>query len=176
MGNQAGDKPFLPLRVAVMTVSDTRDASNDTSGDYLVEALEEAGHQLKDRCIVKDDIYQIRAVLSQWIADAEVQTVLITGGTGFSGRDSTPEAISPLFDKLIDGFGELFRYFSLEDIGTSTIQSRSLAGFANKTTVFAMPGSTGACRLAWEKILQPQLDNRTRPCNFYGVLDTLGSV
>ncbi len=167
------DQGFQPMQIAVMTVSDTRDTSNDTSGDFLANALEEAGHALFERCIVPDDIYQVRAWLSAWIADASVQAVLITGGTGFSGRDSTPEAIAPLFDKAIDGFGELFRHFSLEDIGTSTIQSRALAGFANRTAIFAMPGSTGACRLAWEKILCAQLDNRTRPCNFYGVLKTL---
>lgn len=161
---------FQPMQIAVMTVSDTRTPKDDTSGDYLCEALAGAGHTLSQRCIVKDDIYQIRAVLSGWIASAEVQAVLITGGTGFSGRDSTPEAIAPLFDKSIDGFGELFRYYSLEDIGTSTIQSRALAGFANHTVIFAMPGSTGACRLAFEKILVQQLDSRHRPCNFYGVL------
>lgn len=166
---------FKPMQIAVMTVSDSRNESNDTSGDYLAGALAAAGHRLQGRCIVKDDIYQIRAVLSGWIAESGVQCVLITGGTGFSGRDSTPEAIAPLFDKSIDGFGELFRHFSLEDIGTSTIQSRALAGFANRTAIFAMPGSTGACQLAWEKILVAQLDSRTRPCNFFAVLDTLAS-
>ena len=175
MSKTGAAEGFQPLELAVMTVSDTRSAADDTSGDFLVGAATEAGHRLHSRCIVKDDIYQIRAQLSQWIAASEVQAVLITGGTGFSGRDSTPEAISPLFDKRIDGFGELFRYFSLEDIGTSTIQSRALAGFANRTVIFAMPGSTGACRLAWEKILREQLDSRTRPCNFYGVLDTLNN-
>lgn len=176
MSKKQVEQVFKPMRIAVMTVSDTRNESNDTSGDFLVDTLIAEGHEMHGRCIVKDDIYQIRAVLSGWIADPQVQSVLITGGTGFSGRDSTPEAISPLFDKSIDGFGELFRYFSLEDIGTSTIQSRALAGFANRTAIFAMPGSTGACRLAWEKILQPQLDNRTRPCNFFGVLDTLSAT
>ena len=164
---------FEPMQITVMTVSDSRDETNDSSGDFLAESLAAAGHSLHARCIVKDDIYQIRARLSDWIASSEVQVVLITGGTGFSGRDSTPEAIAPLFDKTIDGFGELFRHFSLDDIGTSTIQSRALAGFANKTVIFGMPGSTGACRLAWGKILCEQLDNRTRPCNFFGVLSTL---
>ena len=161
---------FEPLSIAVLTVSDTRTAADDTSGDFLVNALEDAGHRLGERAIVQDDIYQIRARLSDWIADAGVDCVLITGGTGFSGRDSTPEAIAPLFDKTIEGFGELFRHFSLNDIGTSTVQSRALGGFANNTVIFAMPGSTGACRLAWEKILLEQLDSRHRPCNFVGVL------
>ena len=163
---------FEPVHVAVMTVSDTRTAADDTSGDFLVDALQDAGHNLADRSLIPDDMYQIRAVLSAWIADAQVDAVLITGGTGFSGRDSTPEAIAPLFDKQIEGFGELFRYFSLEDIGTSTVQSRALGGFANNTVIFAMPGSTGACRLAWEKIVKEQLDSQHRPCNFVGVLAT----
>ena len=161
---------FVPLSVAVLTVSDTRTAENDTSGDFLCDALKGAGHQLATRQIVIDDIYLIRAVLSDWIANPEIQAVLITGGTGFSGRDSTPEAISPLFDKPILGFGELFRHFSLDDIGTSTVQSRALGGLANNTVIFGMPGSTGACKLAWDKILVEQLDSRHRPCNFVGVL------
>ncbi len=166
---------FNPLAVTVLTVSDTRTEANDTSGDYLAESLREAGHTLADRGIVKDDIYQIRARTSQWIASDQVDAILITGGTGFSGRDSTPEALAPLFDKAIDGFGELFRQLSYQDIGTSTIQSRALAGFANNTVIFAMPGSTGACTLAWQSILSEQLDSRHRPCNFYGVLDKRGS-
>ncbi|MBQ78288.1 MAG: molybdenum cofactor biosynthesis protein B [Cellvibrionales bacterium] len=161
---------FQPLTVTVLTVSDTRTDKNDTSGDYLVDSIAAAGHHLFQRHIVKDDIYAIRATISAWIADAAVDAVLITGGTGFSGRDSTPEAIGPLFDKEIDGFGELFRQLSYADIGTSTIQSRALAGFANQTVIFAMPGSTGACQLAWEAILSEQLDSRHRPCNFHGVL------
>jgi molybdenum cofactor biosynthesis protein B len=163
---------FSPLGLAVLTVSDTRTAENDTSGNYLVTALGDAGHKLEDRSLVKDDIYAIRAIVSQWIANPSVDAILITGGTGFSGRDSTPEAVSPLFDKSIDGFGELFRQLSYDDIGTSTIQSRALAGFANNTVLFAMPGSTGACKLAWTGILSEQLDSRHRPCNFYGVLQT----
>lgn len=162
---------FKPLAVAVLTVSDTRTDQNDTSGDFLSESLIAAGHTLADRQLVIDDIYQIRAIVSQWIASADLDAILITGGTGFSGRDSTPEAISPLFDKTIDGFGELFRQLSYQDIGTSTIQSRALAGFANNTVLFAMPGSTGACQLAWQSILLEQLDSRHRPCNFYGVLE-----
>ncbi|MDG1662872.1 MAG: molybdenum cofactor biosynthesis protein B [Pseudomonadales bacterium] len=166
----SAEPQFQPLSIAVLTVSDSRSAANDTSGDYLCDALTQAGHILGQRMLVKDDIYQIRAQISQWIADSVIQAVLITGGTGFSGRDSTPEAIAPLFDKVIEGFGEIFRSLSLTDIGTSTIQSRALAGFANHTVMFAMPGSTGACRLAWDKILVEQLDSRHRPCNFYGVL------
>ncbi len=159
-------KPFLPLRIAILTVSDTRDERSDTSGQLLVEKLEGAGHLLHEKRITKDDIYQIRAVLSQWIADAAVQAVIVTGGTGFSGRDSTPEAVSVLFDKHIDGFGEIFRHHSLAEIGSSTLQSRALAGLANNTVIFCVPGSTNACRTAWDKIIGEQLDNRHRPCNF----------
>lgn len=154
------------LRIAVLTVSDTRQLDTDTSGQYLVDALIAAGHQLVDRKIVKDDIYQLRAVVSNWIARADVQVILTTGGTGFSGRDSTPEALSVLFDKQIEGFGEMFRHFSLLEIGTSTIQSRALAGMSNRTLIFCVPGSTGACKTAWLNILQPQLDATTKPCNF----------
>ncbi len=157
---------FTPLSIAVLTVSDTRTEETDSSGHLLVEALTEAGHQLAEKAIVQDNIYQIRAVLSQWIASDTIQAVLITGGTGFTSRDSTPEAVRPLFDKTVDGYGELFRQISYEDIGTSTIQSRALAGFANGTIVFVMPGSNNACRTAWEKIIREQLDSRHRPCNF----------
>ena len=158
-------KPFVALRVAVLTVSDTRSLATDTSGQYLVDQLTTAGHDIADRAIVIDDIYQIRARVSAWIAADDVQAVIITGGTGFSGRDSTPEAVLPLLDKTIDGFGELFRHISYAEIGTSTLQSRALAGLANRTAVFCVPGSTSACRTAWEGILSLQLDNRTRPCN-----------
>lgn len=158
---------FHPLNVCVLTVSDTRDHSNDTSGDALVEGLTNAGHHLYQRQWVKDDIYQIRALVSQWIADRQAQVVLVTGGTGFTGRDSTPEAITPLLDKSISGFGELFRQLSFDEVGTSTIQSRALGGLANHTLVFCLPGSTNACKTAWNKILVEQLDSRTRPCNFY---------
>lgn len=157
---------FLPLNIAILTVSDTRDRDNDTSGDYLEQQLRSAGHQLADRQLIPDDIYRLRAVTSQWIADPDVHCVLITGGTGFAGRDSTPEAIAPLFDKTVDGFGELFRHYSLEEIGTATLQSRALAGLANRTLIFCLPGSTNACKTAWNKILLQQLDSRTRPCNF----------
>lgn len=154
------------LRIAVLTVSDTRQLDTDTSGQYLVDSLIAAGHQLIERQIVKDDIYQLRAVVSDWIANPDIQVILTTGGTGFSGRDSTPEALSILFDKQIEGFGEMFRHFSLLEIGTSTIQSRAVAGMANRTLIFCIPGSTGACKTAWSTILQAQLNADTKPCNF----------
>jgi molybdenum cofactor biosynthesis protein B len=156
---------FQPLRVAVLTVSDSRSAADDTSGDYLVEALTGAGHALAARTLLPDDKYKLRAQVSAWIADADVDGILVTGGTGFTGRDSTPEALLPLLDKQMDGFGELFRALSFEDIGTSSLQSRAFAGLANATFVFCLPGSTSACRLGWERLIGPQLDARTRPCN-----------
>lgn len=158
------------LNIAVLTVSDTRIADTDTSGQFLEDALLEAGHRLADRAIVIDDIYQIRARLSAWIADSTVHAVLVTGGTGFSGRDSTPEAVLPLFDKTIEGFGEVFRALSLQEIGSSTVQSRAIAGLANRTAVFCMPGSTGACKTAWNGVIKDQLDAEHRPCNFSKVL------
>ena len=164
---------FQPLRIAVLTVSDTRTLDTDTSGQTLISHLEEAGHALAARAIVIDDIYQIRAQLSQWIADALVQVVLITGGTGFTARDNTPQAVEPLLDKRVEGFGELFRQVSVLEIGTSSLQSRALAGFANSTLVCCMPGSPNACRTAWQKILGEQLDSRTRPCNFVPHLKAL---
>ncbi|MDG0980084.1 MAG: molybdenum cofactor biosynthesis protein B [Halieaceae bacterium] len=159
------------LGVSVLTISDTRTLETDTSGQYLVEQVKAAGHTLQDRFIVIDDVYQIRAKVSAWIADPEIQVILTTGGTGFSGRDSTPEALAPLFDKRIEGFGEVFRALSLQEIGSSTVQSRALGGMANKTVIFCMPGSTGACRTAWEGILKEQLDATHKPCNFVGVLN-----
>lgn len=158
---------FRPLNICVLTVSDTRNLQTDTSGGYLVQALQEAGHELYDRTLVVDCIYRIRAQISQWIADEQAQVILITGGTGFAGRDSTPEAVEPLLDKVIVGFGELFRHLSFAEIATSTIQSRATAGLANRTLIFCVPGSTGACTTAWTQILRAQLDSRTRPCNFY---------
>ncbi|MBQ26422.1 molybdenum cofactor biosynthesis protein B [Alcanivorax sp.] len=157
---------FEPLALAVLTVSDTRTPQTDTSGDLLVQRLEDAGHTLAARQIVKDDVYQLRKVVSDWIADDSIQIILTTGGTGFSGRDSTPEALSVLFDKHIEGFGELFRQVSVEDIGSSTIQSRCLAGLANRTVIFCLPGSNNACATGWDRIIQEQLDARHRPCNF----------
>jgi molybdenum cofactor biosynthesis protein B len=158
------------LNVAVLTVSDTRTRDTDTSGQFLEDALLEAGHNLADRTIVIDDIYRIRAVLSAWIADPDMHSILVTGGTGFSGRDSTPEAVLPLFDKTIEGFGEVFRALSFEEIGSSTVQSRALAGLANRTAIFCMPGSTGACKTAWNGLIRDQLDIDHRPCNFVKVL------
>ncbi len=164
MGHAANT--FSAANVAVLTVSDTRTEETDSSGGYYVEQLSAAGHHLADKKIVVDDRYQIRAVVSQWIADAEIQVILITGGTGFTSRDCTPEAISPLFDKEIEGFGELFRAISYQEIGSSTIQSRAIAGEANNTVIFATPGSTGACKTAWTKIIQQQIDASHKPCNF----------
>ena len=158
------------LAIAVLTVSDTRGPDEDTSGDLLVDRLEQAGHRLAGRRVVRDDIYEIRAVVSAWIADPGVNAILATGGTGFTGRDSTPEALAPLFDKTIDGFGELFRQVSYGEIGSSTIQSRAVAGLANATLIFAMPGSTNACRTAWDKILESQFDANFKPCNFAELL------
>lgn len=155
-----------PLNIAVLTISDTRTLDNDTSGQYLVDELTKAGHNLVDRAIVLDDIYLMRACVSDWVARPDVHAIITTGGTGFTGRDSTPEALVPLFDKHIDGFGELFRHLSYADIGTSTVQSRAVAGIANRTLIFCLPGSTGACRTGWEGILKEQLDSRFKPCNF----------
>ena len=157
------------LNIAVLTVSDTRTEATDTSGKALIDALTDAGHRLADKQIVPDDIYRIRAVTSGWIADNQVQVILCTGGTGFSGRDSTPEAMAPLFDKTIEGFGELFRAVSYEEIGTSTVQSRALGGLANFTAIFCLPGSTNACRTGW-RLIAPQLDAGHKPCNFVALL------
>ena len=156
---------FVPLNLCILTVSDTRTPENDTSGDYLVLSLGQAGHRLAERRIEKDNRYVIRAVVAEWIADESIHGVIVTGGTGFTGRDSTPEALLPLLDKEMPGFGELFRAISFDEIGTSTLQSRAFAGLANATFVFALPGSTSACRTAWEKIISAQLDARTKPCN-----------
>lgn len=167
------DQGFVPLSIAVLTVSDSRTEADDTSGRLLREKAESAGHRVLAKEIVRDDIYQLRAVYSRWIADPEVQVILSTGGTGVTGRDSTPEAVAPLLDKYVEGFGELFRQVSFGEIGTSTVQSRAFAGLANGTFIFCLPGSTGACRTAWDQILLPQLDSRTRPCNFAQLLPRL---
>ena len=159
------------LSIAILTVSDTRRLETDTSGDTLVKKAQQSGHKVAAREIVKDDIYQMRKVVSDWIADKEIQVIISTGGTGFSSRDSTPEALRPLFDKHIDGFGELFRAQSAELIGTSTIQSRALAGLANYTVIFCLPGSTGACKDGW-KIIEPQINSDNKPCNFVGHLQS----
>ena len=157
---------MIPLAIAVLTVSDTRTEETDRSGQTLASCLADAGHCLADKRIVPDDVYRIRAVVAEWIADPAVQVVLTTGGTGFTGRDSTPEAIRVLLDKEIEGFGELFRQLSWKEIGSSTVQSRCLGGLANATVIFCLPGSTGACRTAWNGILAEQLDSRHKPCNF----------
>lgn len=167
------DTGFVPLNIAVLTVSDSRTLAEDGSGDTLQGLTEAAGHRVVAREIVRDDVYQMRAVLSRWIADPEVQVVLSTGGTGVTGRDSTPEAVAPLLDKQIEGFGELFRAVSFAEIGASTVQSRAFGGLANGTFVFCLPGSSGACRTAWDKILLAQLDHRTRPCNFAQLIPRL---
>jgi len=163
------DKPLVKLKLCVLTVSDSRTAADDSSGDYLAGALVEAGHALAGRALLPDNRYLLRATVSQWIADEAVDGVLVTGGTGFTGRDSTPEAIIPLLDKQMPGFGEMFRALSFEEIGTSTLQSRAFAGLANGTFVFCLPGSTSACRAGWEKLIRAQLDSRTRPCNLAGL-------
>ncbi|MBO9663655.1 molybdenum cofactor biosynthesis protein B [Dokdonella sp.] len=164
---------FVPLNLCVLTVSDTRSAAEDTSGDYLVLSLGQAGHRLIERRIAKDDRYLVRAIVAGWIADENVHGVLVSGGTGFTGRDSTPEAILPLLDKEMPGFGETFRLLSYEEIGTSTMQSRAFAGLSNRTFVFCLPGSTSACRTAWEKLIRAQLDARTKPCNLAGLIPRL---
>ncbi len=164
---------FKSLNIAVLTVSDSRTESDDKSGNWLRQAVEDTGHQCVDKTIVKDDIYQIRAAVSSWIADATIDVVLSTGGTGVTGRDGTPEAIAPLLDKEIEGFGEMFRVLSYEDIKTSTLQSRALAGVANATYLFVLPGSPGACKTAWTALISEQLDNRTRPCNLVMLMPRL---
>ncbi len=167
--NMSAENEFIPLNIAVLTLSDTRTRDNDTSGDALVEMLKAAGHALAARDLCPDDVWRMRAIVTQWIADPGVDVVITTGGTGFTGRDSTPEALGPLFDRPIDTFGELFRQLSHAEIGSSTVQSRCLAGLANQTLVFCLPGSTGACRTAWNGILKEQLDARHRPCNFVAI-------
>ncbi len=169
-------REFVPLRLALLTVSDTRTAADDKSGAMLKKLTTEAGHTVLEQSIVKDDTYAIRALVSRWIADTQVQVVITTGGTGLTGRDGTPEAVQPLLDKVIDGFGELFRALSYDIIGTSTMQSRALAGVANGTFVFCLPGSTGACKDAWTQLIAHQLDYRTRPCNLVELMPRLLEV
>ena len=167
------EREFIPLNIAVLTVSDTRTEKDDKSGALLAERLSSAGHRLAEKAIVRDDVYAIRATVSAWIADDNVQVVLTTGGTGVTGRDGTPEAVRPLLDKEIPGFGEMFRVLSYEQIKTSTLQSRAVAGVANATYIFCLPGSSGACRDAWDKIISAQLDYRTRPCNLVELMPRL---
>src|SRR5215510_2818552 len=164
------DREFIPINVAVLTVSDTRTEANDTSGAYIADRLAEVGHRIAARAIVKDVETLLRAQLAQWIADPGIDVVIATGGTGVTPRDVTPEALAPLVTKPILGFGELFRWVSFQEIGTSTIQSRAEAALCRKTYVFLLPGSPNACRFAMEKILLPQLDHRTHPCNFVMLL------
>lgn len=159
-----------PLNIALLTVSDTRGPDEDSSGQFLEDSVLEAGHRLLARRLLPDDVYLIRALMSRWIADPDIQVILITGGTGFHERDSTPEALAPLLDKTIDGFGEEFRRKSAEEIGTSTIQSRAFGGLANNTVIFCLPGSTGACRTGWNGILRQQLDSTWTPCNFVALV------
>jgi molybdenum cofactor biosynthesis protein B len=167
------ERAFIPLSIAVLTVSDTRTEDTDVSGKTLVERLVAAGHRPADKRIVPDDIYRIRAAVSEWIADPDIQVVITTGGTGVTGRDGTPEAVSVLFDKTLDGFGEVFRALSYQEIKTSTIQSRAIAGVANGTYIFCLPGSSGACRTAWDQLIKDQLDYRTRPCNLVELMPRL---
>lgn len=164
---------FKPLNIAVLTVSDSRTEADDKSGKLLVSELTASNHQCVDKAIVKDDKYQIRSALSQWIAKPDIDVILSTGGTGVTGRDGTPEAVKPLLDKEIEGFGEMFRVLSYEDIKTSTLQSRALAGVANATYIFVMPGSPGACKTAWQKLISEQLDSRTKPCNLVMLMPRL---
>lgn len=166
-------REFIPLSIAVLTISDTRTEQDDKSGKLLVSRLEQAGHNLCQKEIVPDDVYQIRAIVSQWIANKTPQVIITTGGTGVTGRDGTPEAIKPLLDKEIDGFGEMFRVLSFESIGTSTLQSRATAGVANGTYIFCLPGSSGACSDAWDKLISQQLDYRHRPCNLVELIPRL---
>lgn len=170
---KAKPRDFKPLGITVLTVSDTRTVETDTSGQALIDKLTAEGHTLVERQIIIDSPYLIRAQVAQWVVNDNVEVVLITGGTGMTGRDVTPEAVQPLFDKEITGFGELFRWLSYEEIRTSTIQSRAIAGISNATLIFCLPGSTGACHTAWDKILRDQLDIRNAPCNFAELMPRL---
>ena len=167
------EKQIVPIKIAILTVSDSRTEADDTSGDALVERLTQAGHTLTEKLILPDDKYKIREAVSRWIADKEVDVVISTGGTGLTGRDITPEAVEPLFDKEIEGVGELFRWVSYQEIGTSTIASRCIGGLANGTFIFCLPGSTGACRTGWAKVIAPQLDCNTKPCNIVALMPRL---
>ncbi|PCJ30327.1 MAG: molybdenum cofactor biosynthesis protein B [Gammaproteobacteria bacterium] len=167
------ENSFIPVNIALLTVSDTRTSDNDGSGKILKQRVLDANHHVVDQRIVPDDTYQIRSIVSQWVANPDIQAIITTGGTGLTGRDGTPEAVKVLLDKEIEGFGELFRHISFQDIKTSTIQSRALGGVANGTFIFCLPGSTGACRTAWDEILKEQFDARHRPCNFVDLMPRL---
>jgi molybdenum cofactor biosynthesis protein B len=166
-------RPFIPVRIAVLTVSDTRGLTDDRSGDALAEMIRAAGHELADRAVVKDEVPQISAKVRAWISDPAIDVVITTGGTGFTGRDVTPEAVKPLFEKEVDGFSTVFHMISFQKVGTSTVQSRACAGLAHGTYIFCLPGSPGACKDAWNEILKWQLDNRHRPCNFVEIMPRL---
>jgi molybdopterin adenylyltransferase len=166
-------RPFVVVRIAVLTVSDTRSASDDKSGDSLAQMIRAAGHEVADRAIVRDDVASIEAKVKGWIANPDIDVVITTGGTGFTGRDVTPEALRPLFEKEIDGFSTVFHMISFQKVATSTIQSRACAGLAHGTYIFCLPGSPGACKDAWEGILRHQLDNRHRPCNLVEIMPRL---
>ena len=171
--SEVKERQFVPLNIAILTISDTRTEDSDKSGKVLVERLREAGHKLAEKSIVPDDVYKIRAAVSRWIAVDDINVVITTGGTGVTGRDGTPEAVKPLLDKEIEGFGEVFRAVSYGQIKTSTLQSRALAGVANGTYIFCVPGSSGACRTAWDQVIVQQLDYRTRPCNLVELMPRL---
>ena len=174
MSRTSKDAKFIPLKIAIVTISDSRTEENDTSGDYLAESLQREGHHLAFRKIVRDNRYALRAEFSTLIADENIDVIISTGSTGLTGRDVAPEALEPLFDKAIEGFGELFRAASIPDIGAATIQSRAFAGLANSTVIFCVPGSPGACRTGWEEVIRPQLDSRTRPCNLANLMPRFG--
>ena len=173
MKNETTPRELVALNIAVLTVSDTRTLTTDKSGALLVERLQSAGHRLADRRLDPDDRYRIRATVSAWIIDPKVDVILTTGGTGVTGRDGTPEAVAPLLDKIIEGFGEMFRNLSWQDIGASTLQSRCLAGVANGTYLFCLPGSANACATGWDRLIASQLDHRTRPCNLVELMPRL---
>ena len=172
MGNDTNND-FKAINISVLTISDTRSIEQDDSGEYLVSALKEQGHFLSDRKICKDNLYEIRAIISQWILDEKIHGIITTGGTGITGKDGTPEAILPLLDKTIDGFGEMFRSLSYQNIKTSTLQSRAFAGVANGTFIFCLPGSPGACKDGWNFLIKDQLDSRTKPCNLVELMPRL---
>lgn len=167
------EKQFVVLNVAVLTISDSRTEVDDVSGKVLADKIDAAGHKVFEKKIVPDDIYHIRAVVSNWIVEDQIDAIITTGGTGVTGRDGTPEAVTPLLDKVLDGFGEVFRMLSYQDIKTSTMQSRAVAGVANGTYVFCLPGSSGACRTAWDDLIKAQLDSRTKPCNLVQLMPRL---
>ncbi len=173
MTSQSQIREFIPVSIAVLTISDSRTVENDKSGNLLVQRIKDAGHTMIDKKIVRDNIYQIRAVVSNWVIDADVQVIVTTGGTGVTGHDGTPEAIRPLLDKEIGGFGEMFRVLSYEKISTSTLQSRAFAGVSNGTYIFCLPGSAGACADAWDMLIEKQLDYRSRPCNLVELMPRL---